>query len=141
MAFGQGVLFVALALIAFGGPAWAQERSESLVPVPRLERSESASSAISGIKGSGAFHPRAVSTRVPAEPTRPLLDNNTLFLGCLLTGSAGAMLLAHPTPGDWAVPGGWHIGVPATALRMGLGCFYGVLAGMTVSVVGYFWPP
>lgn len=90
--------------------------------------------------GRGAVQSVPVAARVPAEPTPAVFDHDPLYLGCLATGSAAVLMLAHPGPGDWAIPGGWHVGVPAVALRLLLGCYYGLLAGMAVSAVGYLWP-
>jgi len=63
----------------------------------------------------------------------PFIDQNVVFLSCASGASLGALLTGLPPVIGWIPYSGWPTQVGSLALRMGLGCYYGTVAGVAAS--------
>lgn len=63
----------------------------------------------------------------------PFIDQNVVFLSCASGASLGALLTGLPPVIGWIPYSGWPTQVSSLALRMGLGCYYGTVAGFAAS--------
>jgi hypothetical protein len=63
----------------------------------------------------------------------PFIDQNLVFLFCASGASVGALLTGLPPVIGWIPYAGWPTQLSALALRMGLGCYYGLVAGVATS--------
>jgi len=73
----------------------------------------------------------------PVAATAPLVDANVTTLGCLAGVTMGALAVDLYPIYRWTFydfPGGWMPGWVAMGTRMALGCTFGGLAGLGVSV-------
>ena len=71
------------------------------------------------------------SSKLPKKP--PFIDNNVVFLSCASGASVGAFITGLPPVMGWIPYAGWPTQVTSLALRMGLGCYYGLMAGVAAS--------
>ncbi|MEI8394280.1 MAG: hypothetical protein WCF85_06055 [Rhodospirillaceae bacterium] len=63
----------------------------------------------------------------------PFIDRNVVFLTCATGASLGALVTGMPPVISWIPYSGWPTQLSSLALRMGLGCYYGTLAGVAAS--------
>ena len=63
----------------------------------------------------------------------PFIDQNVVFLTCASGASVGALITGLPPVIGWIPYSGWPTQVSSLALRMGLGCYYGMVAGVAAS--------
>ncbi|CAK0753520.1 membrane hypothetical protein [uncultured Gammaproteobacteria bacterium] len=91
-------------------------------------------------------HPAAAAdaVAVPAERPHPspspwvhredrLFDRNTVTLGCLTGASIGPFFMGLNPVFEVTAYAGWMVGVGSMIARSGLGCWFGSMAGMTIS--------
>ena len=71
------------------------------------------------------------SSKLPKKP--PFIDQNVVFLSCASGASLGALITGLPPVMGWIPYSGWPTQVSSLALRMGLGCYYGLMAGVAAS--------
>ncbi|MEI7608029.1 MAG: hypothetical protein WCJ64_11670 [Rhodospirillaceae bacterium] len=71
------------------------------------------------------------SSKLPKKP--PFIDQNVVFLTCASGASLGALVTGLPPVMGWIPYSGWPTQVTSLALRMGLGCYYGLMAGVVGS--------
>ncbi len=71
------------------------------------------------------------SSKLPKKP--PFIDKNVVFLTCASGASLGALVTGLPPVMGWIPYSGWPTQVSSLALRMGFGCYYGVMAGVAAS--------
>ncbi|MEI6986467.1 MAG: hypothetical protein WCK65_10075 [Rhodospirillaceae bacterium] len=63
----------------------------------------------------------------------PFIDQNVVFLSCTTGASIGALVTGLPPVIGWIPYSGWPTQVSSLALRMGLGCYYGLVLGVAAS--------
>jgi hypothetical protein len=66
-------------------------------------------------------------------PNPPFIDQNVVFLFCASGASLGALLTGLPPVIGWIPYSGWPTQLGSLALRMGLGCYYGLVTGVATS--------
>ncbi len=66
-------------------------------------------------------------------PKPPFIDQNVVFLSCGSGASLGALLTGLPPVIGWIPYSGWPTQLGSLTLRMGLGCYYGLVAGVATS--------
>ena len=71
------------------------------------------------------------SSKLPKKP--PFIDKNVVFLSCASGSSVGALITGLPPVMGWIPYAGWPTQVTSLALRMALGCYYGLMAGVAAS--------
>ena len=71
------------------------------------------------------------SSKLPKRP--PFIDQNVVFLTCASGASLGALVTGLPPVMGWIPYSGWPTQVTSLALRMALGCYYGLMAGVAAS--------
>jgi hypothetical protein len=64
---------------------------------------------------------------------QPLIDQNVVFLSCASGASLGAVITGLPPVIGWIPYAGWPTQLGALTLRMGLGCYYGLMIGVAAS--------
>jgi hypothetical protein len=106
---------------------------------------ESAAAAMAAIQGAVN---EATIAAPPAKPAKepPFIDQNIAFYGCFSGVSLGALLSALPPVAGWITYIGAAMGFPSMMLRMGMGCWFGLMGGVaasatasTVRKVGEAW--
>ena len=83
--------------------------------------------------GGGSYPTMAETATI--QPTRPFIDQALPFYGCAIGGSLGAASVALPSMTRWTFYMGVYPSMATVLWRSMLGCFYGVLGGVTVSAV------
>jgi len=63
----------------------------------------------------------------------PFIDQNVVFLSCASGASLGALITGLPPVIGWIPYSGWPTQVSSLLLRMGMGCYYGTVAGVAAS--------
>ncbi|MEI6556932.1 MAG: hypothetical protein WCO00_00885 [Rhodospirillaceae bacterium] len=71
------------------------------------------------------------SSKLPKRP--PFIDQNVVFLTCASGASLGALITGLPPVIGWIPYSGWPTQVSSLVLRMALGCYYGLMAGVAAS--------
>jgi hypothetical protein len=85
------------------------------------------------VSGGGATLARADTAKV--EPTPPFINQALPFYGCGIGASIGAASVALPSMTRWTFYMGVYPSMATVVWRSTLGCFYGILGGVTVSAV------
>ncbi len=70
-----------------------------------------------------------------ATPTPPFIDQALPFYGCGIGASIGAASVALPSMTRWTFYMGVYPSMATVVWRSTLGCFYGILGGITVSAI------
>ncbi len=89
------------------------------------------------VRAGPAMAGESTTTEPPAPvippPNPPFIDQNVVFLFCASGASLGALLTGLPPVIGWIPYSGWPTQLGSLALRMGLGCYYGLVAGVATS--------
>jgi hypothetical protein len=87
------------------------------------------------LAASGGGSGPAFADSAAVAPTRPFIDQALPFYGCGIAASIGAASVALPSMTRWTFYMGVYPSMATVLWRSTLGCFYGVLGGVTVSAV------
>jgi hypothetical protein len=87
-----------------------------------------AASAMAGESATSEPPPPTVPVHAP-----PFIDQNVVFLFCASGASLGALITGLPPVIGWIPYSGWPTQLSALTLRMGRGCYYGLVAGVATS--------
>ena len=91
--------------------------------------------AVFALAASGGGVGPAWADTAKAAPSPPFIDQALPFYGCGIAGSIGADSVALPSMTRWTFYMGVYPSMATVLWRSVLGCFYGVVGGVTVSAV------